>query len=75
MGVQAKPDPCQCITLVWGKDRSYQDGMAPWMVLAAPNSVPSLWWTWWLPSVVPIYQILAWQRAASSLWIDEEDIK
>lgn len=43
--------------------------------VGCPNSVPSRQWTWWLQSGVPSHQILAWQRAASSLRIDEEDVK
>lgn len=30
------------VTLVWGNDRSYREGMAPWLVLApaAPHPTP-----------------------------------
>lgn len=39
----SKPSLTQvsAITLACGQDRSYQEGVAPWLVLATPHGIPS----------------------------------
>lgn len=73
-GVQAKPEPCQGITWVWGKDRSYLEGMGPWMVLAAPTVSPVASGPGGYNQESPV--IRSWPgREQPRLWIDEEDVK